>query len=156
MENNTPGGSSNFKSYWMELQEQYEEQQRRYREEQQKREAMMEAQRQQEEARRQHAWLMEHSMEIFFQNQEKICLDPEGSIPSRRLYECYRCWCREQKILEERERTFALFVKKNAVRYNLVYSMNLPGPDGKHVRGYRGIREKREAQMPHASPASCG
>ena len=166
MENNNPSTTKPtgfFLEYLKEQERLWQEEMRRMEEKQRRREEE-EARRQQEEARRQqeeaqrHRLLMlqEHSRELFFQEPEDICFDPDGSISSARLYAIYRHWCREKGIVEQTERTFSLFVKKNAASYRLVYSMNIPTPDGKHIRGYRGIREKQEGEIPHTSHTSCG
>lgn len=113
------------------------------REQRKRRELYEERKRQAEEYRRMMR-LREHSMEEFLEQEDKTAFDPEGSISSQSLYALYKSWCRELKILEHTPRSFSLFLKKNAVKYNLVYSMNIPGPKGGHLRGYRGIRAKEE------------
>lgn len=121
-----------------------------WEQEQRRRKEMMEQHKRQAEEYRRLMWLREHSMEVFLEQEDDTCFDPEGSISSQALYELYRSWCRERKILEYTARSFSLFLKKNRTKYNLVYSMNIPTPKGGHLRGYRGIRAKEETVLPHS------
>ena len=159
MENNNPSTTKRsgfFMEYMKEQSRLWEEEMRRIKEERRRWAEEVARQQREEEARRHLLMLQQHSREIFFQEPEDICFDLDGSISSARLYAIYRHWCREKGVLEQTERAFSLFVRKNAASYRLVYSMNIPTPEGKHVRGYRGIREKQDGEIPHTSPASCG
>lgn len=115
-----------------------------------RRREQLEAYNRQAEESRRLMWLRENSMQIFLEQEDDICFDLEGCISSQALYELYKNWCRQRQVLERTPRSFSLFLRKNAAKYNLVYSMNIPGPQGGHLRGYRGIREKEHPfPLPH-------
>ena len=83
---------------------------------------------------------VEQSIQSFFETEGLLLLDPEGKITSRQLYDLYRNWCIREGIPVQPPRAFFLYAKKNASSLSLVYSVHIPAPDGKRVRGFYGAR----------------
>ena len=58
---------------------------------------------------------------------------------SRQLYIAYRKWCDDNLEKPRAENTFKKYLNENARSLGLTYDKNLPGENGKTVRGFRGI-----------------
>lgn len=66
--------------------------------------------------------------------------DTEGSATSRRLYHTYRDWCEDNMLRPLSAGTFWSYLRQTATEYGLTYSENIAIGNGKHARGFRGIR----------------
>lgn len=84
--------------------------------------------------------LEEQSIPQFLSSQGLFQYDPAGRCPSQELYNLYSLWCAGEKIPAKPSRAFSLYLKEHAERYHLVYTMNIPTQQGKHCRGFYGIR----------------
>ena len=60
-------------------------------------------------------------------------------VTGRQLYAAYRKWCEDNLERPRAENTFKKYLNENAETLGLVYDKNLPGRNGKTVRGFRGI-----------------
>lgn len=73
---------------------------------------------------------------ILFLNSNGYVRREEGTYASsRQLYFSYRKWCEDNLEKPRAENTF----KKYLNELGLTYDKNLPGSNGKTVRGFRGI-----------------
>lgn len=76
----------------------------------------------------------------FLGSQGYVRFDPQGKLSSRRLYDIYRDWCEDNMTTALSARTVFSWLQQNASRYGLTFTYHIPGGDGRHVRGYLGIR----------------
>ena len=85
--------------------------------------------------------LMENENNIIsFLNSAGYVRREEGTYASsRRLYAAYRKWCEDNLERPRAENTFKKYLNENAETLGLTYDKNLPGRNGKTVRGFRGI-----------------
>lgn len=83
----------------------------------------------------------DRSCQYFVLRTNAICIDEKGSITSRRLYNLYEGWCRENHVFPESIRAVTMFFKDNAHLLHIRYSTNIPLGGGKRGRGFLGIRE---------------
>ena len=85
--------------------------------------------------------LMENENNIIsFLNSAGYVRREEGTYASsRRLYAAYRKWCEDNLERPRAENTFKKYLNENAATLGLTYDKNLPGRNGKTVRGFRGI-----------------
>lgn len=115
----------------------------RRREEEQERQWEAECLRQEQRAQEHRKWirLLEYNMEVFWETEGLYRFDPEGRISSQKLYSLYKAWCIQKDLPLKPPRAFFLYTKQHASQYRLVYSMNIPAENGKHVRGFYGVRE---------------
>ena len=61
--------------------------------------------------------------------------------PSIRLYEAYVKWCKDNAEESQEMKTFCVYLKTHAERYNIKYVENIPQVGtNKRIRGYKGIR----------------
>lgn len=136
---------------WEKMRErnrQREEESRRWEEERQRlmaeREAQIQWQKEHKEELRRRQYLYTHSMEVFLKEKEGICFDRSGTITSQELYDIYDRWCTKQDIFPEAPRIFWGWLKESGAEYCIRPCQNLPTPDGRRVRGFRGIRPAPE------------
>lgn len=66
--------------------------------------------------------------------------DPMGRATSRLLYRAYRDWCEDNSLTPLGSKTFSAYLKQNGTDYGLEYTTNIPIGNGRHARGFRGIR----------------
>ena len=64
----------------------------------------------------------------------------DAQTSSTDLYGGYSRWCSENALTALRQETFIGWLKSNERRYNIKYVYHVPGRNGGHVRGFRGIR----------------
>ena len=85
--------------------------------------------------------LMENENNIIsFLNSSGYVRREEGTYASsRQLYFAYRKWCEDNLEKPRAENTFKKYLNENAETLGLIYDKNLPGSNGKTVRGFRGI-----------------
>lgn len=76
----------------------------------------------------------------FLQSEGYIRFDEEGQISSRKLNLLYRDWCEDNALAPLNPKSFTAAISALADRYHLQYSTNIPAGEGRHVRGFRGIR----------------
>lgn len=76
----------------------------------------------------------------FMESEGYFRLDPAGQVSSRTLYNLYRDWCEDNMIAPLTAKTVTAWLMQNASRYGLTYSYHIPGGNGRHVRGFQGIR----------------
>lgn len=76
----------------------------------------------------------------FLASHGYIHFDREGQMSSRFLYKCYTEWCEDNMIPPLAPRTFSSYLIQNAERWGLRYDYNVPAGNGRHVRGFRGLR----------------
>lgn len=105
-------------------------------------------------ARREYLRMQNFSIEMFMKSEGYFCFDEEGCLSSQAIYDLYRRWCRDKGVMPEPPRTLWLHLKEHTLKYHLAYSMNIPTENGRHVRGFRGIRacssfSKEEASAQH-------
>lgn len=100
-------------------------------------------QRHREEAKRAKLRFMRlyDNVALFWKTEGLYSFDPNGRIASGKLYEIYRQWCITEKLPVKPYREFCLYTKQNAPYLRLTYTMNIPGENGKHLRGFWGVRE---------------
>ena len=85
--------------------------------------------------------LMENENNIIsFLNSSGYVRREEGTYASSsQLYFAYRKWCEDNLEKPRAENTFKKYLNENAETLGLIYDKNLPGSNGKTVRGFRGI-----------------
>ena len=85
--------------------------------------------------------LMENENNIisFMNSDGYIRREKDTYASSRQLYFAYRRWCEDNLEKPRAENTFKKYLNENAETLELSYDKNLPGNNGKTVRGYRGI-----------------
>ena len=76
----------------------------------------------------------------FMASEGYIELKADEEISSRQLYSIYEQWCTDNAMKPLSQRSFWLFLSENQDTYNLEATNNIRLPDGKRVRGFRGIR----------------
>lgn len=130
----------------------------RLREEEYRRQEEIRLQRLAEEENRRKLWLQYqeergrkeylyyHSKEVFMKEKEGFCFDRSGTISSQTLYDLYDRWCTKQGIFPETPRVFLGWLKEDGANFRIRPCQNIPTPDGRRVRGFRGIRLAEEAE----------
>ena len=131
----------------------------RLREEEYRRQEEIRLQRLAEEENRRKLWLQYqeergrkeylyyHSKEVFMKEKEGFCFDRSGTIPSQALYDLYDKWCTKQGIFPETPRAFLGWLKADDAIFCICPCQNISTPDGRRVRGFRGIRLAEEAEQ---------
>lgn len=76
----------------------------------------------------------------FLKSEGYFRFDPEGKTTSRALYNVYRDWCADNMYNPLGQQSFLSFLRQNSREYRLAYSNNIPGGNGRCVRGFQGIR----------------
>ena len=69
-----------------------------------------------------------------------ITYDYHTRTSSRRLYQVYQCWCDDNAVRPMPERSFVGYLREHALDYDLDYTTNVSIGNGRHARGFRGIR----------------
>lgn len=76
----------------------------------------------------------------FLKSRGYIVLDRDSSASIRQLYRCYCQWCQDNSLPALSSRSFGESLQIRGTPLGLRYTTNVPTPQGRHVRGYRGIR----------------
>lgn len=76
----------------------------------------------------------------FLKSEGYIRFDPQGCASSRALYEIYRDWCEDNALTPLKPNTFWNYLNQNKETYHLAFSTHIPGGNGRHVRGFQGLR----------------
>ena len=76
----------------------------------------------------------------FLRSRGYIHLDPEGKTSIRALYRCYCQWCQDNSLPALSSRSFGESLQTRGTPLGLRYTTNVPTDQGRHVRGYQGIR----------------
>lgn len=76
----------------------------------------------------------------FLRSRGYIRFDQEAMISSRQLYSIYRDWCEDNILPPLAPRSFSSWMIQNAAQYQLRYTYDVPGGNGRHIRGFKGIR----------------
>ena len=82
--------------------------------------------------------LQADSVGHFLRAQSGYCYDLGGSITSQALYAIYCCWCETEQIIPEPMRTLCYRLKHSPLPHPVRAVMLLR--DGRHCRGFRGMR----------------
>ena len=130
----------------LEDRRQRDAQMRKWEEERQRMHAQEEETRKHREQLHRREYLHSHSMEIFMKEKPGFCFDPKGTIPSMVLYGLYEQWCTDQCIFPESPRVLLGWLKKDGYTLSIRPCQNLITGDGRRVRGFRGIRLKKEGE----------
>ncbi len=80
-----------------------------------------------------------NNVTAFLGSRGYISFDPRYQIPTRRLYDIYRCWCDDNAEFPMAPKSFVSAVNDQARHYNICYSTHVSGGTGKEVRGFIGI-----------------
>ena len=75
----------------------------------------------------------------FFESEGYLHYQEDVSIPTKELYEIYCEWCNDNAEKQRSEKSFSNKVKEIGGRYGLAYNKNVPGYNGRKVRGYDGV-----------------
>ena len=75
----------------------------------------------------------------FFESEGYLHYQEDVSIPTKELYEIYCEWCNDNAEKQRSEKSFSNKVKEISGRYGLTYNKNVPGYNGRKVRGYDGV-----------------
>lgn len=81
-----------------------------------------------------------NSAEGYMSSTGYFRFDPEGMASSRALYDNYCSWCEDNMHRPLSPKSFTAFMMQNLQRFSLSYTTNIPGGNGRHVRGFVGIR----------------
>ena len=76
----------------------------------------------------------------FMRSEGYIRSDPEGSVPSKVLYELYREWCADNALPALSGGTFLNCLNQNLTAYSIQPSRSIPIGNGKYARGFLGLR----------------
>lgn len=76
----------------------------------------------------------------FMNSRGYFTMDPQAQASSRSLYSCYRDWCEDNMHTALPPKSFSVSLLQNASAYGLTYCNTIPGGNGRHVRGFKGIR----------------
>lgn len=76
----------------------------------------------------------------FLSSGEYVRLDPDSQISARSLYHLYTDWCEDNMLVPLSARTVSSYLMQNGHRYGLTYTYNVPAGNGRHVRGFRGLK----------------
>ena len=76
----------------------------------------------------------------FMASEGYFRFDPQSSISSRGLYEIYTDWCTDNAVSAMPAKSFWGYLRQNAGAYGISFTFNIPQGNGRHVRGFRGIR----------------
>ena len=79
---------------------------------------------------------------------EELTFDKEGVTPSKELYSLYRGWCEENGLRPETNQMFGRRLAKQKAQ------PSRPWVDGIQVRGWRGVRLKKETDAPETENAN--
>ena len=69
-----------------------------------------------------------------------ITYDYNARTTSKKLYEVYKNWCDDNAVKPLPDRTFWNYLREHSLEYQLDYTTNVPIENGRHARGFRGIR----------------
>ena len=75
----------------------------------------------------------------FFESEGYLHYQEDVSIPTKELYEIYCEWCKDTAEKQRSEKSISNKVKEIGGRYGLTYNKNVPGRNGRKVRGYDGV-----------------
>lgn len=81
----------------------------------------------------------ENNIISFLNSSGYVRCEKETYASSRQLYIACRKWCEENLEKRRAVNTFKKYLNENARSLGLTYDKNLPGNNGKTVRGFRGI-----------------
>lgn len=76
----------------------------------------------------------------FLRSKGYIRFEPDAMISSRQLYGLYQDWCADNILPPLSGRSFSSWMIQNAAQYQLRYTYDVPGGNGKHIRGFKGLR----------------
>lgn len=88
-----------------------------------------------EDARRESNSAME-----FLESEGYIVYDKGGCASSKALCSAYRSFCEDNSLPAISDRSFQLYLRQNADRLGLTYTVHLPTERTRSIRGYEGIR----------------
>lgn len=77
--------------------------------------------------------------------QDVMEFGPERAVSSRDLTAAYRLWCQRNAVEPRKDKTLQLWLADHEIKYGLKKSNHIPS-DGRQVRGYMGMRAKKEWQ----------
>ena len=66
--------------------------------------------------------------------------DPNYKVTSSELYDVYRVWCRKNAVDPWRSKAVSTWMIDNAGKFSVKQSTNIPSGDGKHLRGFIGMK----------------
>lgn len=78
----------------------------------------------------------------FLSDESYVTFGSDIQTSSIDLYAGYVHWCAENALTALRQDTFVGWLKSNERKYNIKYVYHVPGRNGGHVRGFRGIKTK--------------
>lgn len=78
----------------------------------------------------------------FLSDESYVTFGSDIQTSSTDLYAGYVHWCAENALTALRQDTFVGWLKSNERKYNIKYVYHVPGRNGRHVRGFRGIKTK--------------
>lgn len=78
----------------------------------------------------------------FLSDTSYVSFGSDIQTSSTDLYAGYVHWCAENALTALRQDTFVGWLKSNERKYNIKYVYHVPGRNGGHVRGFRGIKTK--------------
>lgn len=76
----------------------------------------------------------------FLESDGYLVFEPDRSVTSADLYDCYRHYCEENSLPPASNSSFQKRFKELAGKYRLRATTHVPGRHGKSIRGYVGIR----------------
>lgn len=68
--------------------------------------------------------------------------DTDNYITSTDIYSLYKHWCHDNGIETQTQKRVISWLSDNSEKYHCSYSKNIPVSDGKHLRGFRGLKRK--------------
>lgn len=80
---------------------------------------------------------------LFLEDNSIIEFGNEFKISSDELYTAYSLWTLKKQIEADNSQNFTRWLKTNSMKYHIKYDCNVPTNDGKHSRGFRGLRIKK-------------
>ena len=76
----------------------------------------------------------------FLNSKGYFCFSGDHSTSSRKLYEVYKVWCRDNSLEPMTSKKFLELLRLEAPNYKLKYDYNVLIEEGRRARGYRGIQ----------------
>lgn len=128
-------------------------------EEEEKCRALREQQQQEEALRAQRRALFarlrqeqQNSDQLFLETSGQITFAEGVKVTSRILYEHYTAWCLGRGYAPKSRKELSSYLCRNADRYHIRYSTNIPTEEGRRLRGFLGMGLSEDTDTPASTP----
>lgn len=76
----------------------------------------------------------------FMRSEGYFRYTPDFNATSKAFYDCYLEWCGDNNLIPLSAKTFSSFLIEEGSTFHISYTCNIPIGNGKHARGFMGVR----------------